>query len=183
MQSLRVRDTGIGISPDLASRMFELFVQGDPGTRSGLGVGLAVVRRLVELHGGTVQASSDGLGKGSTFTVRLPRVPARPQRERLLELDPDLRPRLRASARAQQHAQDAVDAEPGVPEAYDHIPRFRGRPSNGDRCDVCEVLIADTVIDGFPWKSPGGSPSNAHLLPCPRGRNKEAEVVAAVRLY
>jgi signal transduction histidine kinase len=78
---LRVRDTGIGISPDLASRMFELFVQGDPGTRSGLGVGLAVVRRLVELHGGTVQASSDGPGKGSSFTVRLPRVPA-PSAER-----------------------------------------------------------------------------------------------------
>jgi two-component system CheB/CheR fusion protein len=62
---LRVRDTGIGISPALAPRMFELFVQGDPGMRSGLGVGLAVVRRLVELHGGTVQASSDGLERAA----------------------------------------------------------------------------------------------------------------------
>ena len=59
-------------------------------------------------------------------------------------------PRLRAPSRVQHHAQDAVDAEPGVPEAYDHIPRFRGRPSNGERCDVCEVLIADTVIEGIP---------------------------------
>jgi signal transduction histidine kinase len=73
---LRVRDTGIGISPELARRMFELFVQGETGMRSGLGVGLAIVRRLVELHGGTVEASSDGAGKGSTFTVRLLRVPA-----------------------------------------------------------------------------------------------------------
>jgi signal transduction histidine kinase len=73
---LRVRDTGIGISPDLAPRMFELFVQGDPGARSGLGIGLAIVRRLVEGHDGTVEASSDGPRKGSTFTVRLPRVPA-----------------------------------------------------------------------------------------------------------
>ena len=73
---LRVRDTGIGISPDLAPRMFELFVQGDPGARSGLGIGLAIVRRLVEGHGGTVEASGDGHRKGSTFTVRLPRVPA-----------------------------------------------------------------------------------------------------------
>jgi signal transduction histidine kinase len=75
---LRVRDSGIGISPDLPPRMFDLFVQGDPGServRSGLGIGLAVVRRLVELHGGTVQASSDGPGRGSTFTVRLPRIP------------------------------------------------------------------------------------------------------------
>ena len=73
---LRVRDTGVGISPHLAPRMFELFVQGDPGMRSGLGVGLAIVRRLVEAHGGTVEASSDGPRKGSTFTVRLPCVPA-----------------------------------------------------------------------------------------------------------
>jgi len=75
---LRVQDSGIGISPDLPPRMFDLFVQGDPGServRSGLGIGLAVVRRLVELHGGTVQASSDGPGRGSTFTVRLPRIP------------------------------------------------------------------------------------------------------------
>jgi signal transduction histidine kinase len=73
---LHVRDTGIGIRPDLAPRMFELFVQGDPAMRSGLGVGLAIVRRLVETHSGMVEASSDGPRKGSTFTVRLPRVPA-----------------------------------------------------------------------------------------------------------
>jgi PAS domain S-box-containing protein len=72
---IRVQDTGIGIKPDLLPRMFELFVQGDPGStrvRSGLGIGLAVVRRLVELHEGTVEVWSDGVGKGSTFTVRLP---------------------------------------------------------------------------------------------------------------
>jgi signal transduction histidine kinase len=74
---LRVHDTGIGISPGLLPQLFELFVQGDPGStrvRTGLGIGLAVLRRLVELHGGTVEASSDGAGQGSTFTVRLPRV-------------------------------------------------------------------------------------------------------------
>jgi signal transduction histidine kinase len=74
---LRVQDTGIGISADLLPRMFELFAQGDPGServRSGLGIGLAVVRRLVELHGGTVHALSTGPGQGSLFTVRLPRV-------------------------------------------------------------------------------------------------------------
>jgi two-component system, sensor histidine kinase len=63
---LRVRDTGIGISPDLLPQIFDLFVQGDPGSarvRSGLGIGLAVVRRLVELHDGTVEASSDGAGQ------------------------------------------------------------------------------------------------------------------------
>jgi two-component system, sensor histidine kinase len=78
---LRVQDTGIGLSPDLVPRMFELFVQGDAGAervRSGLGIGLAVVRRLVELHEGTVQVSSDGPGSGSTFTLRLPRLSGRP---------------------------------------------------------------------------------------------------------
>ena len=74
---VRVEDTGIGINADALSRIFDLFVQGDTLTgrvRSGLGVGLAVVRHLVELHGGMVQASSSGRGKGSTFTVRLPRL-------------------------------------------------------------------------------------------------------------
>jgi len=71
---LRVRDTGIGINPDLVPRMFDLFVQGAPNG-SGLGIGLAVVRRLVEAHSGTLEASSDGPRKGSTFTVRLPRIP------------------------------------------------------------------------------------------------------------
>jgi PAS domain S-box-containing protein len=74
---IRVEDTGIGVDADALSRIFDLFVQGDTLTgrvRSGLGVGLAVVRHLVELHGGMVQASSGGRGKGSTFTVRLPRL-------------------------------------------------------------------------------------------------------------
>ena len=76
---LRVQDSGIGISPELLPRMFELFVQGKstPG-RSGLGIGLAVVRRLVELHGGTVEVWSEGAGKGSTFTVTLSRILSRP---------------------------------------------------------------------------------------------------------
>jgi signal transduction histidine kinase/CheY-like chemotaxis protein len=76
---LEVRDTGVGIPPELLPRIFDLFVQGEPGSRrarGGLGIGLAVVRRLIELHGGTVQASSRGPGQGSRFTVRLPRVPA-----------------------------------------------------------------------------------------------------------
>jgi signal transduction histidine kinase len=77
---LCVRDSGIGISPELLPRVFELFVQ---GTRSldraqgGLGIGLTLVRRLVELHGGSVHAASDGRDRGSTFTVRLPLARAR----------------------------------------------------------------------------------------------------------
>ena len=72
---ISVRDTGIGIPADLLPRVFDMFTQGDrtlERSRGGLGVGLTLVKRLVQLHGGTVEARSEGLGKGSEFTVRLP---------------------------------------------------------------------------------------------------------------
>jgi signal transduction histidine kinase len=72
---LEVRDTGIGIPADLVPYVFERFHQGDSSlTRpyGGLGLGLALVRHLVELHGGTVHVSSEGSGRGATFLVRLP---------------------------------------------------------------------------------------------------------------
>jgi CheY-like chemotaxis protein len=70
-----VRDTGIGIAPDMLPHVFELFVQVDhEATRAqgGLGIGLTLVRNLVEMHGGDVQARSPGLGEGSEFIVRVP---------------------------------------------------------------------------------------------------------------
>ena len=70
-----VRDTGIGISPDMLLKVFDMFAQVDRSSDSahgGLGIGLALVRQLVEMHGGTVEAKSDGLGRGSEFVVRLP---------------------------------------------------------------------------------------------------------------
>src|SRR5215470_4348229 len=71
---LRVRDTGVGIARDDLPRIFDMFVQGEPsGNRAdrGLGIGLAVVQRLAELQGGTIEASSEGPGRGSTFSLRL----------------------------------------------------------------------------------------------------------------
>jgi PAS domain S-box-containing protein len=72
---LRVRDDGVGIPNDRLESIFELFVQANPGiarTEGGLGIGLTLVRKVVELHGGEVRASSEGLGRGAEFTVRLP---------------------------------------------------------------------------------------------------------------
>ena len=75
---LKVSDTGIGIQTEKLSQIFDMFVQLDssaPHPQGGLGVGLTLVRRLIEMHGGTVEAHSDGPGKGSEFIVRLPISP------------------------------------------------------------------------------------------------------------
>ena len=76
---LTVKDSGMGISPELMPHIFEVFIQGAPSpdrVQGGLGIGLALVKQLVSLHGGTVSAESSGPGQGSTFTVRLPRMEA-----------------------------------------------------------------------------------------------------------
>jgi signal transduction histidine kinase len=74
--SVQIVDNGIGISPDLLPRMFQMFTQADSSIerqiQSGLGVGLALAKRLVEMHGGAIEAESEGLGFGSRFGVRLP---------------------------------------------------------------------------------------------------------------
>jgi signal transduction histidine kinase/ActR/RegA family two-component response regulator len=70
-----VKDTGVGIAPEMLPRIFDLFMQDGRSveqSQGGLGVGLALVKNLVEMHGGGVQARSDGLGRGSEFLVRLP---------------------------------------------------------------------------------------------------------------
>jgi len=72
---VRIRDSGIGIAPDVLPHVFDLFVQADPSSRradAGLGIGLALVRSLVERHGGRVTVASAGPGQGSEFMVRLP---------------------------------------------------------------------------------------------------------------
>ena len=78
-----VADTGQGIRPDVLPYIFDRFRQGDSGSsreHGGLGLGLAIARHIVEMHGGTIQAASEGEGRGARFTVRLPTVqtPARP---------------------------------------------------------------------------------------------------------
>jgi len=101
---IRVRDTGIGIAPQQLPRLFEMFMQVDTSlerSRDGLGIGLTLVKNLVEMHGGTVEVRSEGLGRGTEFVVRLPilietaepreeiAVPARtpPVRRRILIVD------------------------------------------------------------------------------------------------
>jgi two-component system, sensor histidine kinase len=149
---LAVRDSGVGIAPDLLSRVFEPFVQGSAATRAragGLGIGLAVVRSVVEMHGGRVRAVSEGPGRGSTFTVRLPAVaaiaspaptappPAPTSRRRrilVIEDDTDTRVMLRAALELEGHeVYDAGDGE----KAVDLVERLRP-----------DVVIADIDLPG-----------------------------------
>jgi PAS domain S-box-containing protein len=77
--TVTIEDSGMGIAPDLLPRVFELFTQAEQGlerSQGGLGVGLSVAKRLVEEHGGEIEATSEGLGRGSLFRVRLPRAAA-----------------------------------------------------------------------------------------------------------
>jgi CheY-like chemotaxis protein len=77
-----ITDTGVGIEPAFQERVFDLFEQGDKSLErgnTGLGIGLTLSRQLVLLHGGTIRVASDGIGRGSTFTVELPTAVSAPQ--------------------------------------------------------------------------------------------------------
>src|SRR5207253_6302987 len=108
--AISVSDNGIGIAPEKLSQVWDLFVQVDDSTertRKGLGIGLALVRDLVKRHGGTVEAQSEGLGKGSTFIVRLPRAAASEAREATSSV---AMPSTEASPRRVLVVDDNIDA-------------------------------------------------------------------------
>jgi PAS domain S-box-containing protein len=119
--SFSVKDDGIGIAPEKLPEMFELFAQGDrtmARSEGGLGIGLTVVKRVVELHGGTVTASSDGPGRGSEFVVK---IPALPQPEPVAPRSPDAIPEPRRRARI-LIVDDNVDTARGLA----HLLRLLG---------------------------------------------------------
>ena len=152
---LSVEDTGYGIPPTLLPVIFDMFVQVDRTlghAQGGLGIGLALVRRLVELHGGTVVASSDGEGQGSTFTLRLARIPAphassdipfghgrpvRPRRVLLIEDSPHERQRLRLMLELAGHV--VYDAE-NVARGLELLQMVRP--------DVGIIDISSPIVDG-----------------------------------
>ena len=143
--TLVVRDSGSGIPDDQLVRIFDLFVQGPQNaSRSlgGLGIGLAVAKRLVQLHGGTITAQSDGVGKGSTFTVSLPlaqRPPAEPAQDEeehrsgdtapakvlLIEDNDDVRTAMADLLRTLGHdVQTASTGVAGVSQAMQWLPEL-----------------------------------------------------------
>jgi CheY-like chemotaxis protein len=123
---LEVHDPGVGIDPQLLPHLFDLFQQGDrtlDREQGGLGVGLTIVKLLIEMHGGTVEAHSAGLGKGSRFRIRLPRAsrqpmspavpptdgkPIRPRRILVVEDNFDTADSMRALLRTDGHTVEVV---------------------------------------------------------------------------
>ena len=157
---VRVADDGVGIAPDRIGTIFELFAQAENAigrAQGGMGIGLALVRNLLQLHGGTITAESDGLGKGSEFVVRLPifagtqavAAPSRvmqpvssnghsPRVVVVVEDNQDVRDLLRLKLRRLGHEVHAVaDGHAGVQSIVDHRP------------DLALVDIGLPGLDGY----------------------------------
>ncbi|RZI42334.1 response regulator [Herbaspirillum sp. HC18] len=152
---LRVRDSGIGLEPELQGCVFDLFVQGQRSlerSQGGLGVGLTLVRRIAELHGGSVEVASDGPGTGCEFTVRLPLMeqPVEPSpcaggpktsgrlKIVVIEDNEDFRTGLRGILQADGHEVfESVDGAAGVEAVL------------REDADVALVDVGLPVLDGF----------------------------------
>jgi PAS domain S-box-containing protein len=121
---IRVRDNGIGIEPSLLPRLFQLFTQGKRAldrSQGGLGLGLTLVKSLVEMHGGSVSATSDGPGKGSEFTVRLPALEAP-----ALARQPNAAPAPSAARRRSLQRILVVDDNPDAADTLAEALRLEG---------------------------------------------------------
>ena len=158
---VEVADTGEGIDPAVLPFVFDRFRQGDSGTtraHMGLGLGLAIVRHIVELHGGRVSVSSDGAGKGSTFRMSLPVVPF----EQPAVADPD-RPKSASSTRTAAVNLAGVrvvivDDDHDARELVTEVLRSRGAEvsavASADEClaaldrQVPDILLSDIAMPG-----------------------------------
>jgi two-component system, sensor histidine kinase len=185
-----VQDTGIGLPPEAQERIFELFAQLDAGlarSRGGLGIGLTLVRHLVEEHGGQVEVFSEGTGKGSTFTVTLPLLDAVERAESPVE---------RAESRKGEWRILLVDDNPDAREGLSEMLQMWGHTvavaSDGPEAlamatpGTYDVIILDIGLPGLSGyqvakELRGRVASDAHLIaltgygtPEDRARSEEA---------
>ena len=169
---LSVRDNGTGITADVLERIFEPFSQAEAGldrSRGGLGLGLAVVKAMVELHGGTVEAHSEGIGMGSEFIVRLPldasietatvseqrSTTGSPLRILLIEDNPDAAMSMRLMLELENHqVAIAIEGGPGLDMTRDFTPDLVlcdiGLPGSWDGYAVAKAFRADPALRSIP---------------------------------
>jgi CheY-like chemotaxis protein len=173
MIRLEIQDNGKGIGADLLPKVFDAFEQGDPATArqfGGLGLGLAIAKQIVEAHNGRIEASSDGAGRGSMFTVLLPHCahpPLKPDRgdqrsshrcvtpSRILLVE-DHEPSLKTLARLLRNlghtvrtaATKAQALQAAEAESFDLVITDLGLP-DGDGCDVLRRLQEIRSIKGI----------------------------------
>jgi two-component system, sensor histidine kinase len=161
-----VADTGIGVEQELLPRIFDFFVQGKGNGARGLGIGLTLVRSLVELHGGNVEAASAGRDRGTTLTVRFPSIaapslltatPSAPEAVEgrsvvLVEDNPDLRKMMGFMLKKRGHRVE--EAEDG-PAGYERVAAVRPDVAlidldlpGFDGCEVARRIRSDRQLDG-----------------------------------
>jgi PAS domain S-box-containing protein len=171
--SIRVRDDGAGIAPEAQTHLFEPFVQLEhtlESSRSGLGLGLALVKGLVEQHGGDVQAQSAGLGKGTEFIVRLPLTaeePRGPRRVLLVDGDEEAAQSLREALECDDHE---VEVAATGAQAIEKARAFRPhavlcdlRLPGMDGCEVARALRQDPELQGLLLISLSGQATEADV--------------------
>ena len=147
-----VRDFGIGIPPDMIEHIFGLFEQGS-GRASGLGIGLTLVRELVRMHGGTVEAYSAGIDQGSEFVVSLPLVQAPAEIDELTAAEDPMPPGASARVLIVDDNRDAADLVGMALEELGHTVRIAYTPDQAQElvsgCTAALVDLAMPAMDGF----------------------------------
>ena len=152
--AVRVRDAGIGIPADLLGRVFDPFVQGESGldrAQGGLGIGLTLVRRIVELHGGSVEAKSEGPGRGTELVVR---IPAQPPTELAESAEPvaALEPRSAIRALIVEDNVDAAEALATLLRLLGHEVEVRYDGASGleaARRNPPDLVLLDIGLPGM----------------------------------
>jgi CheY-like chemotaxis protein len=184
---LTVSDTGMGIAPEFMPHVFDRFRQADSSTtrsHGGLGLGLSIVKQLVEMHGGTVQAHSDGQERGATFTVCVPLSAVRPQLDDTHPTAAGLSPAI--DVRLDGMSVLVVDDEPDTRELLSHLladchARVHTASSAREGIEALQRLKPDALISdiGMPGQDGYQFIRAVRGLPAERGGRTPAIAVTA----
>jgi PAS domain S-box-containing protein len=173
--TIRVRDNGIGIPEDMIGQVFDLFTQVDDSlerSHSGLGIGLTIVKRLVEMHGGQVTARSEGPGKGTEFVVILPRLATPPAAQR--PPDAERAPGPRHRILVVDDNRDAAESMAMMLEFLGH--ETRAANAGNEALEMVETFRPDTILLDIGMPGMNGYETCRRLRTTSRGR--EVVVIA-----